>query len=66
MGDFVTLMGADNVERAGGRMREAAGEMSNAAASIEASLHGHRMFLEDWLMRFAAILEKHGEKESRT
>lgn len=53
---FITLLGADDVQRAGGRMMSAAADMNRAASNIENSLYSHRIFLDDWLNRLEAII----------
>ncbi len=57
MTDYVTLMGAEQVQSAGNRMSAAATEMLRAASSMEDSLFRHQRFLDDWLQRFADIME---------
>ena len=47
MAEYVTLMGAEQVQSAGVRMSSAAEEMRHAAASIEDSLTRHQRFLDD-------------------
>lgn len=59
MADYVTLLGAEQVSSAGHTMREAAREMQAAANSTEWALEQHRRFMDDWLSRFEAALEKH-------
>ena len=58
MTDYVTLMGAEKVESAGYTMRSAAEQMQRAASSIDESLARHQRFLDDWLTRLEAALEK--------
>jgi hypothetical protein len=57
----VTLMGAEEVQRAGIAMRQAAEEMRQAANRIEDSLHRQRLFMDDWIERFiqAIVESKH-------
>jgi len=57
MADYVTLMGAEQVQSAGNRMSSAAEQMSRAASSIDESLRQHQRFLDDWLQRFEATLD---------
>lgn len=57
MGDYITLLGAEDVARAGSLMRSAAEEMSRAAASMEESLQRHRQAQEEFLTRFEEILK---------
>lgn len=61
--DYITLMGAEAVQRAGSTIRQAAGTMQTAANSIYDSLDRHQRFLDDWLARFEAAVNKLNEKE---
>ena len=63
MPDYVTLIGAEDVTRAGNRMSDAASDMLRAAASIEDSLYRHRQFLDEWLGRFEAALRREDADE---
>lgn len=62
MSNYITLLGAEDVQRAGNRMASAADEMNRAAGATEDSLHRHRLFMDDWLSRLEAVL---AEKTSR-
>lgn len=57
MGDQVYLIGAEDVDRAGRRMAEAASTMEHAASEIAGALERHQRFMDDWLERFRATLE---------
>jgi acyl carrier protein len=57
MPQHVTLIGAEDVSRAGYSMRDAASTMSSAANSIANSLEMHQRFLDDWLVRFTEALQ---------
>lgn len=59
MSSYVTLLGADDVSRAAGRMQSAAEEMQRAASNMDAVLERHQRFLDDWLQRFEAALSTH-------
>jgi len=63
MTDYVTLLGAEQVQSAARQMASAADEMRRAAGSIDDSLRSHQRFLEDWLLRFQQILEAKGEPD---
>lgn len=52
MADYVTLLGAEDVRRAASTMAEAAQQMERAAGNMEAALHQHRVFLDQWLFEF--------------
>jgi len=47
MSDYVTLLGAEDVQRAAGQIREAASEMSRAASEITEAVRQLRIVLED-------------------
>ena len=56
--ESVTLVGAEAVQRAGSQMSSAAEQMSLAASSFDHSLMMHQRFLDDWLYRLEAVIEK--------
>lgn len=56
MSGYTTLLGAEDVSRAGRNMITAAEEMKRAAAALEDSLFRQRQFMDDWLCRLEAIL----------
>ncbi len=58
MADYMTLMGADQVQSAGRAMERASSQMSDAASNMESALRQHQNFLDDWLCRFGAILKE--------
>ena len=60
--ETVTLIGAEDVRRAASTMRGAAEEMTRAANTVYEALFQHQRFMEDWLVRFEAALEKQQEK----
>lgn len=53
-GEYVTLMGAEQVAQAAGRMSSAASDMQRAAGQIEAAFEQHQRFMTDWLQQFEA------------
>jgi hypothetical protein len=59
MADYVTLLGAEQVQSAGHNMKDAADSMLRAAGIFDRTLHEHRMFMEDWLARFEQVLANH-------
>ncbi|MDO8534106.1 MAG: hypothetical protein Q7S17_05115 [Xanthobacteraceae bacterium] len=63
MAEYVTLMGAEQVQNAGQAMRSAADEMKHAASEISYAFDQHKRFMEDWLQQFTAAMElnKKGE-----
>jgi hypothetical protein len=60
---YMTLLGAEQVQNAAGRMSDAADRMQRAASSIDESLARHERFLDDWLQRFeVAVAATQGDK----
>lgn len=55
MSNFITLLGAENVQAAGSAMKNAAGQMIQVAYMIDDSLQRHRLFLDNWLERLEEI-----------
>ena len=58
MSEYVTLLGAEQVQSAANSMRNAAEEMHRAANTIDAALQQHRMFMEEWISRFERALQE--------
>ena len=56
MTEFVHLVGAEDVSRAGSRMQEAAQIMKHAADEIDHAMRQHQQFLENWLQKFEQIV----------
>ena len=56
--EYMHLVGAEQVQAAGHAMTNAAHEMKSAASAIDETMRQHRQFMEDWLMRFEAVLER--------
>ena len=54
--EYITLMGAEDVQRAGSKMISAADQMRNASNDLSETLIAHQRFLDDWLCRFEEIL----------
>lgn len=63
--ETMVLMGSEDVSRAAGQMREAASEMNRAAGSIEFALRQHENFMNDWLSRFEAAIERMHQTEGK-
>ena len=57
MAEYVTLIGAEAVGRAGHNISAAAREMTRAADNIAGALAQHQQFLNEWLGRLEAALE---------
>lgn len=60
MTEYVTLMGAEQVQSAGNRMVSAASDMMRAASTMDECLFRHQRFMDDWLQRLEHVLETHG------
>lgn len=56
--EFIHLIGAEDIPRAAGTMREAAQTMSNVSQNMQIVLEAHQRFLDDWLRRFEQALEQ--------
>ena len=57
MSDYITLMGSEDVSRAGHNMVAAGSDMNRAASSMSEAFHRHEQFLTDWLYEFREIVE---------
>lgn len=57
-GDYVTLLGAEQVSRAGHTIDAAAQTMVRAAMMIDESNRQHQHFMTNWLAEFSAALER--------
>lgn len=58
MAEYIHLIGAEEVSRAGHNMSSAASEMNRAASSIDDSLRQHQRFLDDWLARLESVMKQ--------
>lgn len=58
MGDHVQLIGAEDVRSAGNAMRHAAEDIKSAANTIDSALDQHRIFLNEWIGRFEAAVDR--------
>lgn len=56
MSDHMLLIGAEQVASAGHRMQDAAERMGQASAHIQIALDAHQRFLDDWLVRYEAVV----------
>jgi hypothetical protein len=52
MSDYMTLMGSEEVSRAGYVMRDAASSMNSAVGNLSEVLDRQQRFMDDWLQRF--------------
>jgi len=56
--EYITLLGAEQVQSAARTMANAADEMRHAAGNIDEALRSHQRFLDDWLIRFQQAMEQ--------
>jgi len=54
--EYITLLGAEQIQTAANTMRHAAEEMKSVAGNIDYSLDQHHRFMTDWLDRFENII----------
>ena len=57
MGEYVTLLGAEEVRRAGNEMKSAAEQISQAVSWLVEAMDQQRRFQDEWLQRFEAALD---------
>lgn len=58
MTDYVTLLGAEQVQSAANTISNAADTMRRAVTELEFALIRHQTFMDDWLQRLEAVMEK--------
>ncbi len=58
MSDYITLLGAEDVRAASNTMYGAAEEMKRAAATMDFTAERQRQFMDDWLNRFEAAIDR--------
>lgn len=56
--ETVLLIGHEDVARAGHNIAGAADTMNRAAGNLDEVLMRHQRFMDDWLQRFEAALER--------
>ena len=56
--DYITLLGAEQVQDAANVMRKAAETFGSAVGSQHYNLEQHQRFMDDWLQRFQQVLEE--------
>lgn len=61
MADYITLLGAEDVQRAANSMRQAADDMQRAANLYQESTYQQQQFMNDWLIRFEQALKESGK-----
>lgn len=58
MEKFVTLLGTEEVSRAGSNMKQAAQNFGEHVSNMNYSMDRNQQFMDDWLRRFEQILEE--------
>jgi methyl-accepting chemotaxis protein len=56
--DYITLLGAEQVQSAANTMRSAADTVAGAASEMSSAVDRQQRFMDDWLQRFEAVVEK--------
>jgi len=64
MSQYITLLGAEQVQSAASSMRSAADDMKRAASEMSYAFENHQRFLQNWLSDFQQVLEQIKAKES--
>jgi hypothetical protein len=59
MADYVTLLGAEQMQSAANRIASAADQFSRAVSNMDDSLERHRRWQDEWLDRLQSMLEAH-------
>jgi len=62
--DYVTLLGSEDVQRAGRNISSAAGDIQSAANSMADAQYRQQQYMEEWIGRFEVAVEKLVEKEN--
>lgn len=62
MAEYMHLVGAEEVSRAGHNMSSAAEQMQRAANNIEYAMLQQQRFMDDWLMRLELLLQATGQE----
>lgn len=63
MANYITLLGAEDIRRAGNAMQAAAEEMMRGTGYQQEALQQHQRFMDDWLSRFETAIERLVPKE---
>lgn len=58
MDNYVTLLGAEDVQRAGHTISSAANSMQSAASSIAQTAEQQQQYMEEWIGRFETAVDK--------
>jgi len=56
---YVYLIGAEDIRRAGSLVSSAADTMQRAASIFDETMMQHRQYMDEWLNRFENILNEH-------
>jgi hypothetical protein len=60
--EHIYLQGSEAVSNAASSMRGSAEQINRAATNIDGSLSQFQRFMDDWLQRLEAVLEKYDQK----
>ncbi len=58
MSEYITLIGAEDVVRAGHAISSAASQMQSAANSISESVHQQQQHMDEWIIRFEEAISE--------
>jgi hypothetical protein len=56
MNDYITLLGAEQVQSAANTMRSAADTMGCAVNNLDSMMERNHRFMNDWLQRFEDVV----------
>ena len=59
MSDYITLLGAEDVSKAGYNILHAADSINRAVGNFDESLRAHQRFMDEWLQTFEKILSEY-------
>lgn len=57
MSSYITLMGSEDVSRAGHNMSQAAQDMQRAANTMVSAVEFQQRFMDDWISRLEGVLK---------
>jgi len=59
MSNYITLLGAEDVSKAGFNILSAADNINRAVGNFDEPLRAHQRFMEEWLQTFERILAEY-------
>jgi hypothetical protein len=63
--EYITLLGAEQIQDAANRINEAAETIRQAAGSLDDTFRQHRCFMDDWLDRLRAMFDEREQTITR-